>query len=59
MRNAVKLLELSLIDDHFLRYRPSDAAQNHRINNSTKFIFSFFMFNKQNFWQLFSFCINI
>eukprot|EP00081_Caenorhabditis_elegans_P026947 NP_510591.1 Uncharacterized protein CELE_ZK678.3 [Caenorhabditis elegans] len=59
MRNDVKLLELSPIDAHFLRCRPSDAAQSHRINNSTKFIFSFFMFNKQNFWQCFSFCINI
>ncbi|CZR14587.1 GNAT family N-acetyltransferase [Caenorhabditis elegans] len=26
MRNDVKLLELSPIDAHFLRYRPSDAA---------------------------------
>ncbi|CCD62197.2 uncharacterized protein CELE_C04C3.4 [Caenorhabditis elegans] len=38
MRNDVKLLELSPIDAHFLRYRPSDAAQNHRINNSTKWL---------------------
>eukprot|EP00081_Caenorhabditis_elegans_P017076 NP_497132.2 Uncharacterized protein CELE_W05G11.2 [Caenorhabditis elegans] len=38
MRNDVKLLELSPIDAYFLRYSPSDAAQNHRINNSTKWL---------------------
>ncbi|CAB01244.3 BRCT domain-containing protein [Caenorhabditis elegans] len=38
MRNDVKLLELSPIDAHYLRYRPSDADQNHRINNSTKWM---------------------